>query len=154
MITFCPSCEAKGVVYRCDFPRDHSLSYPNPPTYSLLPFLSCHSLSLLGLFAKSHSPDIKSGSPLTVSLTHVRLGNTHGCNTKFFHSSLFRIYLKVTQHKVVFSGNDVHTHKDYCYISNEIILSFFKEISIAGIQCHFLKFFLVMVNLFHNNKSV
>lgn len=93
MITHCPSCEAKGVVYRCDFPRNPSLSNPNPPSLSLL------SLSLLGLVAKSHSPDLKSGSTLTVSLTHVRLGNTHGYNTKFFHASL-----KVTQHKVVFMG--------------------------------------------------
>lgn len=113
MITFCPSCEAKGVVYRCDFPRDPSLSYPNPPIYSLLPF-SPVTLSVLGLVAKSHSPDLKSGSPLTVSLTRVRLGNTHGYNTKYFHSSLIRIYRKVTQHKVVFSGNDVQTHRDNC----------------------------------------
>lgn len=85
MITFCPSCEAKGMVNRRDFPRDPSFSYPNPPTYSLPLFLS---LSLLGLVAKSHSPDLKSGSPLTVSLTRVRLGNTHGYNTTFFHSSI------------------------------------------------------------------
>lgn len=116
MITFCPSCEAEGVVYRCDIPRDPCLI---PRVSHLLPLR--HSLSVtlfkLGLVAKSHPPGPKSESPLTDSLTHVRLGYTQVYSTKFFHSLLRRINFKVTQHKALSSGND-QTHRDNAQISN------------------------------------
>lgn len=62
---------------------------------------------------------------MTVNLTHVRLGYTQEYNTQFFHSSLIWIYLKVTQHKVVFRRNEAHIN---CYNLTKIIQSFLKKI--------------------------